>query len=112
MTGTSIATVALLAAAAVLGPTTAQTEPERQAGAPRSDIVAFPRDAYDEVPTARGLQSDGAVLEVFAAEASRTFTVVVTVPSGVSCFVDAGRSFEAAPPVLNATPSCIAPEAR
>ncbi|PCJ95831.1 MAG: hypothetical protein COA52_03200 [Hyphomicrobiales bacterium] len=47
---------------------------------------------YNEVPYHRGLTPQGAMIEIFVSKA-RTFTVVVTIQTGMSCLVTAGTNW-------------------
>jgi hypothetical protein len=49
---------------------------------------------YGEVPVARGLASDGKLLQVFASEDGISWTVVLTRPDGVSCIAATGRFWQ------------------
>lgn len=51
---------------------------------------------YSEQPVSIGLAADGSVIEVFAST-SGTFTIVATQPSGVSCILVTGESWEGLP---------------
>ncbi|MBL4892676.1 MAG: hypothetical protein JKX91_12810 [Rhizobiaceae bacterium] len=48
---------------------------------------------YNEIPVHRGLTPKGTMVEVFSSEAG-TFTVVVTIPTGMSCLVTAGTDWQ------------------
>jgi hypothetical protein len=52
---------------------------------------------YEEAPVAFGLQSNGNLLQIYASENKNTWTVVSTTPSGLSCIVAAGKSWESLP---------------
>jgi hypothetical protein len=41
-----------------------------------------------------GLGANNAVVEVFASEETGTWTITVTMPSGLTCLVASGQSFE------------------
>jgi hypothetical protein len=49
---------------------------------------------YGELPIARGLASDGKLLQVFASEDGLSWTVVLTRPDGVSCIAASGRYWQ------------------
>ena len=53
---------------------------------------------FKEVPVSIGLQSNGHVLEVFAAEKTGTWTLVVTTPEGHSCLFATGEHWQTIPP--------------
>lgn len=48
---------------------------------------------YNEIPLHRGLTPKGTMVEIFSSKAG-TFTVVVTVPTGMSCLVTAGTNWQ------------------
>jgi hypothetical protein len=52
---------------------------------------------YSEAPIAFGLQSNGNLLQVYASQEKGTWTVVSTTPSGLSCIVAAGKTWETLP---------------
>jgi hypothetical protein len=49
---------------------------------------------YAERPVALGLQSNGNLLQVFASEATGTWTLVTMHPSGMACLIGVGDSWE------------------
>ena len=59
----------------------------------RGSIAEKLDEGYSEQPIAMGLSADGSVVEVFAA-VSGTFTIIVTQPSGISCILVTGESWE------------------
>jgi len=63
--------------------------------ASRDVVVAQLSDKYGESRQSIGLGSNDAVVEVFASTATGTWTITVTLPSGRTCIVAAGSSFEA-----------------
>lgn len=52
--------------------------------------------SYSEKPVAMGLASNGAVVEIFASQTG-TFTIIMTEPTGRSCMLTAGESWESIP---------------
>jgi len=52
-------------------------------------------EAYGETRQSMGLGAGNAVVEVFASDASGTWTITVTAPGGITCLVAAGQAFEA-----------------
>lgn len=52
-------------------------------------------DQFGETRRAMGLAQDNTVMELFAAEATGTWTLTVTLPNGLTCLVAAGSAFEA-----------------
>ncbi len=94
--------VTALAAAVGLSaePATAQAPP--QAGGtppckPWRELAEELGRRYAERPVAFGLQSNGSLLQVFASEATGTWTLVTMHPSGTACLIGAGESWEIFP---------------
>jgi hypothetical protein len=79
-----------LAVALIPAPTLA----EPQCG-PRDRVVALLADRYAETRRAMGLAGPNLVMEVYASEASRSWTITVTSPDGVTCLIASGQGFEA-----------------
>lgn len=69
---------------------------------PRDRIVALLADRYSETRRAIGLAGPNLVMEVYAAEDSRSWTITVTSPDGVTCLIASGQGFEA---VVEALPA-------
>lgn len=89
----SLAIATLLASRASLA-----EDPGRGMGCAKPDqIAATLRDDYAEQPVATGVQENGALLQVWASKGGATWTVVVTLPTRLSCIVAAGKSWELAP---------------
>jgi len=75
--------------------------PVAHAAAPcqeRGAVLAKLAKNYAEAPVAIGMASNGGVLEVLAAESETgSFTIIVTMPNGMSCMLASGRHFEMLP---------------
>ena len=54
-------------------------------------------DTYEELPVAIGLTSQGTVFEVTASE-SGSWTIIVTMPSGIACGLAVGDAWETLKP--------------
>ena len=65
----------------------------------RAEFIDRFAHRYAENPVAMGLASNGGVVEVLASEKG-TWTLLVTMPNGVSCVIAAGESWEALPGTL------------
>lgn len=63
--------------------------------ASRDIVVAQLSDKYGESRQSIGLGSNDAVVEVFASVQTGTWTITVTLPTGQTCIVAAGSSYEA-----------------
>ena len=62
--------------------------------APRDTVVQRLADGYGETRQSIGLGANNSVVEVFASEASGTWTITVTMPNGMTCLVASGQAFE------------------
>ena len=62
--------------------------------APRDAVVERLAEGYGETRQSMGLGANNAVVEVFASEETGTWTITVTMPSGLTCLVASGQSFE------------------
>ena len=70
--------------------------------APRADVVAHLTEKYSETRRGMGLAANSTVMEVFASEATGTWTITVTTPQGITCLIASGQSFE---PVVEQQPA-------
>ena len=61
----------------------------------RDRILAFLTDHYGETRRSIGIAGEGAVMELFAADDTGTWTITVTLPDGQMCLVASGASYEA-----------------
>jgi hypothetical protein len=81
----------LLAAALLLLPTIAGAE--MLPCAAHDDLVSLLAKHYKETPEAVGITRDGTLLEVFVSE-QRSWTVLLTTATGVSCIAASGENWE------------------
>lgn len=65
----------------------------------RETALAHLSKAYQEQPVAMGLASSGGVVEVLTDDQGSSWSIIVTLPSGVTCLVAAGEDWEALQPV-------------
>ncbi|OWU85395.1 hypothetical protein ATO6_00055 [Oceanicola sp. 22II-s10i] len=63
--------------------------------APRHNVVEGLAEKYGENRRAIGVSANNMVVEVFASDASGTWTITVTNASGLTCLVASGEAFEA-----------------
>jgi hypothetical protein len=49
---------------------------------------------YREAPVSLGVQTNGNLLQVFASPESGTWTILSTSPTGMTCVIAAGKSWE------------------
>lgn len=60
----------------------------------RGDALAHLLKKYSEAPVAMGLASNGGVLEVLSSKTGTSWTIIVTMPNGVSCMLATGVDWE------------------
>lgn len=63
----------------------------------RDEVVEKLGAEYAEAPTAMGLASNGGVIELFTAPGGATWTLVLTMPNGLSRIVADGEGWTAVP---------------
>jgi len=59
----------------------------------RADVVKALREQFGESPIGQGLSNTGVVAEVFLGPQG-TWTIVATTPTGKSCLIGAGQSWQ------------------
>lgn len=62
--------------------------------AQRSQVVERLETKYGESRRSVGLAANSGVVETFASDESGTWTIVITLPNGMTCLVAAGNAFE------------------
>ena len=62
--------------------------------APRPAVLEILAERHGETRRGIGMHASGRVVEVFASEASGTWTVVATDPRGVTCLIASGTGWE------------------
>jgi hypothetical protein len=60
-------------------------------------VTTYLRDTFEEVPVSLGLQADGRMLQIFASEATGSWTIVSTTANGTSCIVAVGEAWQVLP---------------
>jgi len=86
----------LAAVGAVLGAGMTSTPAMAENCAARDTVVERLKSHYSEAPTAAGLQTvseEQSMVEVWASEETGTFTVMLTMPDGMSCIVATGTDW-------------------
>ena len=86
---------ALTAAAAFFIATTTQASAQSQRNCgPRDAVVQQLAEGYGETRQSIGIGSNNAVVEMFASADTGSWTILVTMPTGLTCLVASGQSFE------------------
>lgn len=98
LSGGRRAVVALAAAAIASVSLIAVAPPAASQGMclPTRDVATRLKQTFGEVPSAGGLTEDGNLLQVYASIEGQSWTLVLTTPSGVSCVLAAGESWNPA----------------
>ncbi len=86
----AIANLLLMGAVLISRPASAQSA---AAGLPRAALVELLGDGYAEVPVAFGLAKNGGLIEVFASADGATWTMVLSMPNGLSYVVTTGEAW-------------------
>lgn len=67
---------------------------QSQTCAKRTQVVERLSEKYGETLQSVGMHSNNGLLEVYASEATGTWTILVTTPDGTSCLIAAGQMWE------------------
>jgi len=62
--------------------------------AERATVVERLADGYGETRQSIGIGANNSVIEVFASVETGTWTITVTMPTGITCLVASGQAFE------------------
>ena len=90
--GVLVALALLTGVALLSGPVSAQ-----EVWVERDKVVAALAKQYAEAPMALGITTEGAVIELFRAGNGATWTLVVTMPNGLSRIVASGEAWTKVP---------------
>jgi hypothetical protein len=60
----------------------------------RSQVIERLESKYGETRRSIGLAANNGVVEIYASAASGTWTIIMTLPNGMTCLVAAGNAFE------------------
>lgn len=63
----------------------------------RTEMLQHLADKYQERPASIGLSNNGGVIEVLTAPASGSWTILITMPNGVTCLIAAGENWQPVP---------------
>ena len=89
--GILVGAIMLITNAMAAEPAAAQQAP--LTWAERAVVMEELEKKFTEVPRALGITSDGAVLELFSAPDGTTWTLVITLPNGMSRVIASGESW-------------------
>ena len=74
-----------------------QGQSERYLCDERNSVVGELTQNFHEKPVAQGLQGNGTLLEVFASKDTGSWTILITLPNGMSCLTLVGDNWELMP---------------
>ena len=60
----------------------------------RPDIVNHLATKFAEAPIAIGLSASGGIIELLSSEKGGSWTIIITMPSGNTCVIAAGKNWE------------------
>jgi hypothetical protein len=70
----------------------------------RNQVLNQLSNQYSEAPVAMGIANNGGVLEILSSRAGKSWTIILTMPSGVTRMIAAGENWEALPTMTNLDP--------
>ena len=91
---TIVAAGALLAGVLIGAPTSAAAQ---QVCAEHAEVVKLLGAKHAEIQVALGLAANGGVVEIFSTKDGATWTMVITMPNGITCMMASGESWESMP---------------
>ena len=60
---------------------------------------------YSETPVAMGVANNGGVIEILSSKSGKSWTIILTMPNGMTCMIAAGENWEALPELADLGPS-------
>ena len=63
----------------------------------RADVIKHLANKFKEKPISMGLANNGGVVEIFSSQTGASWTIIITMPSGLSCMLSAGENWERIP---------------
>ena len=63
----------------------------------RAEVTDHLKRKYEEAPTALGVANNGGLVELLKTEEGKTWTLIITLPNGMTCLLAAGEDWEDIP---------------
>ncbi len=63
----------------------------------RNAVVTQLSKQYSEAPVAMGLANNGGLIEILSSDKGQSWTIILTMPNGMTCMIAAGEGWEALP---------------
>jgi hypothetical protein len=60
----------------------------------RADVVKYLSNKFKEKPISMGLANNGGIVEIFSNQTGASWTIIITMPNGISCILSAGENWE------------------
>ena len=60
----------------------------------RNDVLAEMSEKFKEAPVGIGLAGNGGLIELLTAKTGTTWTLIITLPKGLTCLLAAGRDWQ------------------
>jgi hypothetical protein len=95
---------ALVIAASAILVVTAPAAAQQQLCTERQVVLSQLSKQYAEAPVAMGVANNGGVLEILSSGAGKSWTIILTMPNGMTCMIAAGDSWEALPVMAQIDP--------
>jgi hypothetical protein len=89
--------IALFTAAIAIVAASSPAASETEGCSARAEIVNYLSSEIQEAPVAIGMTNDGRLLEILSSRAGGSWTMLVTLPNGISCPVAAGENWQDMP---------------
>ena len=70
----------------------------------RNRVLSQLSNQFSEAPVAMGVANNGGVLEILSSRAGKSWTIILTMPSGLTCMIAAGENWEALPTMTKLDP--------
>ena len=87
----------LLTSAVVVATSPALAQQQQPLCTDRSEVISQLSSQYSEAPVAMGIANNGGVLEILSSQAGTSWTIILTMPNGVTCMIAAGENWESLP---------------
>ena len=95
---------ALVFAAGLFVATTSPAMAQQPLCTERSEVVKQLSSQYSEAPVAMGIANNGGVVEILSSQTGTSWTIILTMPNGVTCMIAAGENWESLPALTNIDP--------
>lgn len=88
-------TLALAAVSVMLAASPAAAQ--QPACTERSSVLNHLSSRYSETPVAMGVANNGGMIEILSSKSGKSWTIILTMPNGMTCMIAAGENWEALP---------------